>query len=210
MSEGKSGTYSAPGEGESVWVVGDLITLKLTSEDTGGAFSLFEGAIPPGGGPPPHVQHREDESFYVMEGQFEFLVGEDTIPGGGGLVRPRIQWHPAHVQERGILARQAFGGPRAGGLREVLPRSGRAGNGGILCARGRAGRGKDCGDRPEVWPGDTATPGAVGRFSGTPTIGEPRRTSQRVEKLPWCPIRGRNQLGAHFFNALKPSTHSGE
>jgi mannose-6-phosphate isomerase-like protein (cupin superfamily) len=84
MSEGKSGTHTAPGEGESVWVVGDLITLKLTSEDTGGAFSLFEGTISPGGGPPPHVQHREDESFYVMEGQFEFLVGEDTIPGGAG------------------------------------------------------------------------------------------------------------------------------
>ena len=42
------------------------------------------GTIPPGGGPPPHVQHREDESFYVLEGEFEFLVGEDTIPAGSG------------------------------------------------------------------------------------------------------------------------------
>jgi mannose-6-phosphate isomerase-like protein (cupin superfamily) len=83
MSEGKSRSHSAPGGGESVWVVGDLITLKLTSEDTGGAFSLFEGTIPPGGGPP-HVQHREDESFYVLEGEFEILVGEDTIPAGAG------------------------------------------------------------------------------------------------------------------------------
>ncbi len=47
MSEGKRRSHTAPGEGESVWVVGDLITLKLTSEDTGGAFSLFEGTIPP-------------------------------------------------------------------------------------------------------------------------------------------------------------------
>jgi len=84
MSEGKSRTHTDPDEGEFVWVVGDLITLKLTSEDTGGAFSLFEGTIPPGGGPPPHVQHREDESFYVLEGEFEFLVGEDTIPAGAG------------------------------------------------------------------------------------------------------------------------------
>lgn len=50
MSEGKSRPHTAaPGEGESVWVVGDSITLRLTSEDTGGACSLFEGTIPPGG-----------------------------------------------------------------------------------------------------------------------------------------------------------------
>ena len=85
MSEGKkSRSHSASGEGEAVWVVGDLITLKLTSEDTGGAFSLFEGLVPPGGGPPPHIQHREDESFYVLEGEFEILVGEETIPAGAG------------------------------------------------------------------------------------------------------------------------------
>src|SRR5215210_3522183 len=29
---------------------------------------------------PPHVQHREDEPFSVLEREFEFLVGEDTIP----------------------------------------------------------------------------------------------------------------------------------
>ncbi len=85
MSEGKkSRSHTASGEGEAVWVVGDLITLKLTSEDTGGAFSLFEGLVPPGGGPPPHIQHREDESFYVLEGEFEILVGEETIPAGAG------------------------------------------------------------------------------------------------------------------------------
>ncbi len=84
MSEGKSRSHTASGEGEAVWVVGDLITLKLTSEDTGGAFSLFEGLVPPGGGPPPHIHQREDESFYVLEGEFEILVGENTIPTGAG------------------------------------------------------------------------------------------------------------------------------
>ena len=55
MSEGQSGTHTAPGEGVSVWLVGDLITLKLTSEDSGGACSMFEETSPPGGGPPPHT-----------------------------------------------------------------------------------------------------------------------------------------------------------
>ena len=82
MSEGKSRSHTAaPGEGESGWVVGDSITLRLTSEDIGGAISLLEGTMPPGGGPPPPVQHRQDGSFYVLDGGFEFLVGEDTVPG---------------------------------------------------------------------------------------------------------------------------------
>src|SRR4028119_1346368 len=95
MSQGKSGTHTAPGEGESVWVVGDLITLKLTSEDTGGAFALFEGLVAPGGGPPPHIQHREDESFYVLEGEYEFVVEGRTMKTGSGslLYVPRGNLH---------------------------------------------------------------------------------------------------------------------
>jgi quercetin dioxygenase-like cupin family protein len=100
MSEGKSRPHTAaPGEGESVWVVGDSITLRLTSEDTGGAFSLFEGTIPPGGGPPPHVQHRQDGSFYVLDGGFEFLVGEDTVPGSRG-ARARASTRPVSACTR--------------------------------------------------------------------------------------------------------------
>ena len=33
----------------------------------------------PGAGPPPHVQHREDESFYALEGEYEFLVEGCTL-----------------------------------------------------------------------------------------------------------------------------------
>ena len=84
MSEGKSGTHTAPGEGKSVWLVGDLIKLKLTSEDTGGAYSMIEETSPPGGGPPPHVHLDEDEALYVVEGEVEFLVGEGTIPASAG------------------------------------------------------------------------------------------------------------------------------
>ena len=46
--------------------MGDLVTYKVTSDQTGGAYSLFEVASQPGAGPPPHVQHREDEAFYVL------------------------------------------------------------------------------------------------------------------------------------------------
>jgi quercetin dioxygenase-like cupin family protein len=76
--------HLGPGEGRSLWVLGELATYKTTSEQTGGAYSLFEIITPPGVGPPPHVQHREDESFYVLEGEYEFLVEGCTSRAGAG------------------------------------------------------------------------------------------------------------------------------
>ncbi|MEW4570198.1 quercetin 2,3-dioxygenase [Tautonia sp. JC769] len=60
------------GEGPSVWVVGDRYTIKASGVDTGGAFSLIEAWVPPQSGPPPHIHHREDEAFYILEGSLEF------------------------------------------------------------------------------------------------------------------------------------------
>jgi uncharacterized cupin superfamily protein len=40
--------------------------------------------VPPGGGPPPHIHSREDETFYLLEGEIEFLLGEETILAGPG------------------------------------------------------------------------------------------------------------------------------
>ncbi len=78
--------YVAPGEGKAIWVAGDLVTLKVVGEDTGGAFLLGEEVSLPGGGPPPHIHHREDEIFCVLEGEYEFLVGERTIRAGAGSI----------------------------------------------------------------------------------------------------------------------------
>ena len=81
-----SGVLKA-GEGRSIWVVGDLYTIKASGEETGGAFALIEARVPPGGGPPPHVHHREDEAFYVLEGELRFHVdGRDITAGAGSWV----------------------------------------------------------------------------------------------------------------------------
>ncbi len=80
-----STTYLGSGEGEkSLWVLGELVTYKVTAEQTGGAYSLFEVVTRPGGGPPPHVQHQEDECFYVLEGEFEFPNYSDVVRAGAG------------------------------------------------------------------------------------------------------------------------------
>ena len=76
-----SGTHLLPGEGKSVWLVGDLVTVKLEGEDTGGAHSLVEETTPPEGGPPPHIHHNADETIYVLEGELEFMVGNGIRSG---------------------------------------------------------------------------------------------------------------------------------
>jgi mannose-6-phosphate isomerase-like protein (cupin superfamily) len=81
----RANTHLRPAEGRSVWVFGSqLLTYKVTAEQTGGAYSLFEGLVPEREGTPPHIHHREDECFYVLEGEFEFLTGEDTVRAGAG------------------------------------------------------------------------------------------------------------------------------
>ena len=92
-------THVPPGEGEkSLRVFGEMMTYKVTSDQTGGAYSLFEVETPPGGGPPLHVQHREDEAFWVLEGEYEFLGREQTLRAvAGSLVYvPKGTLH-AHV-----------------------------------------------------------------------------------------------------------------
>jgi mannose-6-phosphate isomerase-like protein (cupin superfamily) len=74
-----------PGEGRrSLWVLGELVTYKIPSHKTGGAYSLFEVASLPSTGPPPHIHHREDEAFYVLEGEYKFLIGREPLRVGAG------------------------------------------------------------------------------------------------------------------------------
>jgi quercetin dioxygenase-like cupin family protein len=65
-------------------VVGDRYTYLVTGVETNGAFAMFEAYVPAGNGTPPHVHHREDEMFYVIKGEFEFIVaGESKLLGAG-------------------------------------------------------------------------------------------------------------------------------
>jgi uncharacterized cupin superfamily protein len=54
-----------------LWVVGELLTFKIGGQDADGAFAFVEEVTPPQGGPPPHLHTREDETFYVLEGELE-------------------------------------------------------------------------------------------------------------------------------------------
>jgi quercetin dioxygenase-like cupin family protein len=70
----------------SVWYSGQLITFLATAEDTQGKFALIEVVARRGSVPPPHIHHREEETFYVLEGEMTFSVGDQTIKATPGTV----------------------------------------------------------------------------------------------------------------------------
>ena len=72
------------GEGPTYSMVGDVYRVLATGEQTGGAYALCEARVLPGGGPPPHIHHREDESFYVLEGEITFTVNGQKITARAG------------------------------------------------------------------------------------------------------------------------------
>lgn len=63
--------------GRTVAVVGDVYRFLATGEDTNGKYALWEAIVPPGGGPPPHVHSREEEGFYILEGEITFQIGNE-------------------------------------------------------------------------------------------------------------------------------------
>jgi quercetin dioxygenase-like cupin family protein len=69
---------------ERLWIVGDTMTFKATGEDTAGRLLVLENISTPGGGPPLHVHHVEEESFYVLDGVFEIIRGEERIAARAG------------------------------------------------------------------------------------------------------------------------------
>jgi quercetin dioxygenase-like cupin family protein len=77
-------TIRSATEGRTIGVVGDVYRFLATGDETGGKYAMFEALVPPGGGPPPHVHSREEESFYVLEGEITFQVNGETIVARAG------------------------------------------------------------------------------------------------------------------------------
>jgi quercetin dioxygenase-like cupin family protein len=71
-------------EGESYWVLGDLYTFKLSSADTAGTLAVIETLTFPQNGPPMHTHTHEDETFYILDGRFSFVLGEQTFEASPG------------------------------------------------------------------------------------------------------------------------------
>ncbi len=88
-----------PGEGEAIRIFDEEFNLKITGDDTAGAYAILSGTVAPGGGPPLHA-HPGNETFYVLSGEMMFTQrtaeGVSVFRGGPGA----IVHAPAHVPHR--------------------------------------------------------------------------------------------------------------
>jgi quercetin dioxygenase-like cupin family protein len=77
----------AADEGDALWFLGSLVTVKAGGRDTGGRLTVVEFVNPPGFAPPLHRHLDEDEMFYVLSGTARFECdGEVLLAGPGDFV----------------------------------------------------------------------------------------------------------------------------
>jgi mannose-6-phosphate isomerase-like protein (cupin superfamily) len=90
-------------EGEPRWWFGALADIKATAADTGGQMTIVEVTEHPGAEAPLHVHHRDDEGFWILEGEVTFEVGDEIIKASAGdyVFGPRDIPHRFTVGDRG-------------------------------------------------------------------------------------------------------------
>ena len=66
-----------------IYGAGDKYRYLATGDHTDGQYFIVEAFVPPGGGPPLHVQTREEEGFYIISGTLTFYDGEGTAIAAG-------------------------------------------------------------------------------------------------------------------------------
>jgi quercetin dioxygenase-like cupin family protein len=84
MAMNHPATIRKSNEGRRIGIVGDVYRFLATGDDTDSRYATFEAIAPPGSGPPPHIQSREEESFLVLEGEMTFQLSEERIVAGEG------------------------------------------------------------------------------------------------------------------------------
>lgn len=75
-----------PTQGRVVTFAGDVYRIACSTEDAGGALCIVDARVWPGGGPPPHVHAREDETFHVLEGHVDFHTADGVRRAGPGTI----------------------------------------------------------------------------------------------------------------------------
>ncbi len=74
----------ASDEGASYLIIDNLVTLKVTGAQTGGAYAVTETIVAPGGGVPGLHTHAAQETFYILEGEFAFPGLGETVRASAG------------------------------------------------------------------------------------------------------------------------------
>jgi mannose-6-phosphate isomerase-like protein (cupin superfamily) len=76
------------------------MTVKVGAAETAGAYMVVECLLAPGFGPPPHIHHRDDEAFYILDGELSGFCGDQIWRGGPGtfVFMPRGLPHSFRVE----------------------------------------------------------------------------------------------------------------
>jgi mannose-6-phosphate isomerase-like protein (cupin superfamily) len=74
----------AAGQGRALWHLGALLNFKALGEETNGQFWALEGLADHNMAVPLHAHSREDEVWYVLEGEITFYIGDQIVNGGPG------------------------------------------------------------------------------------------------------------------------------
>ncbi|TQM09738.1 quercetin dioxygenase-like cupin family protein [Pseudonocardia kunmingensis] len=110
------------GEGEALWMFDSLDVIKAGAAETGGAFTLVEFRESEGSAVPVHVNERSDTGFYVVDGEFDFVVGDERMrqTAGSWLFVPRGTGHGWRCRSaEGRALHLSVPGGRDGFYREV-------------------------------------------------------------------------------------------
>jgi quercetin dioxygenase-like cupin family protein len=86
---------SSPDTQTAIWFLGALSRVRISGAQTGGAFALTDTFARRGTASPVHVHDRDDETFFVLEGELRVLAGaeEHTAGPGTAAVLPRQLRH---------------------------------------------------------------------------------------------------------------------
>lgn len=89
-----------PMPGFSRWYFGHLLTTLAKGAQTGGRFAVTEIASRRGQEPPPHIHHREDEGYYVLDGEVTFHCDDRSFAARRGdfVFLPRELPHSFNIQ----------------------------------------------------------------------------------------------------------------
>ena len=85
---------------QPLWFIDDLVHIHVDADASDGALALIDQRGRRGDMPPLHVHHREDETFYVIDGELSLFVGgKQVIVGPGqGVLAPREVPHCYRVE----------------------------------------------------------------------------------------------------------------
>lgn len=72
------------GDGPTVWLSGDVYTVKLGKQESGNMLTLLEATVPPGAGPPVHVHADADEALYLLHGELEIFADDQLYTVSSG------------------------------------------------------------------------------------------------------------------------------